>query len=266
MKNNYVLGYASNEMKRLQIQASLFESSARHFLINAGLKSGMKCMDVGCGIGNVSKLMRAMVGRKGSVLGTDIEKKYVDYCNYNNKSKNIAFVQDDILKTNVSEKFDIVYSRLMFVHLKDKLRAIKSMTQFTKKNGTIIIQELDHAPGSWLSYPDKPSVEQLRKIYVRLIKKTGGDPFSGRKLYNLFLDEGLQTTLYCEAPILQINQKPHNELGWRFALSLKPSILSNNLMTKSEFEKLIEDLKSISKDKRCFVTYARFFTIFGKKM
>ena len=64
-------------MKRLQIQALLFESSAKNSLIKAGLRPGMKCMDVGCGIGNVSKLMSDMVGNKGIVLGTDIEKKYV---------------------------------------------------------------------------------------------------------------------------------------------------------------------------------------------
>lgn len=266
MNNDYVLGYASNEMKRLQIQALLFESSAKNSLIKAGLRPGMKCMDVGCGIGNISKLMSDMVGNKGTVLGTDIEKKYVKYCNNNIKSKNIKFVQDNILQTNISETFDIVYSRLMFVHLKDKLKAIKSMMRFTKKNGTVIIQELDHAPNSWLSYPNKPCVEHLRKIYVKLIKKTGGDPLSGRKLYELFLDEGLKTELYCDVPILQMNQKPFNELGWRFAFSLKPHILSNNIMTKPQFEKLFDELKQISKDNMCFVTYARLFTVFGKKI
>ena len=264
MKNNYVLGYTSNEMKRLQIQASLFESFAREALIKAGLKPGMRCIDIGCGIGNVSKLMKEMVGKSGSVIGTDIEKKYVDYCNNNWKSLNISFSQDDILNSNISGKFDIVYSRLMFVHLKNKLKAIKLMKEIVKKNGMIIIQELDHAPGSWLSHPDKPSVEVLRKIYVKLIKKTGGDPFSGRKIYDLFLDEGLQTTLYCQVPILQMTQKPFSELGWMFADSLKSSILSNNFMTESQFEQLFDDLKEISKDKSCFVTYARFFTIFGK--
>jgi ubiquinone/menaquinone biosynthesis C-methylase UbiE len=92
LNNDYVLGYASNEMKRLQIQALLFESSAKNSLIKAGLKPDMKCMDVGCGIGNVSELMSDMVGNKGTVLGTDIEKKYVKYCNNNIKSKNMSLV------------------------------------------------------------------------------------------------------------------------------------------------------------------------------
>lgn len=265
MKNNYVLGYSTSEMKRLQIQASLFESFAKSALIKAGLRKGMNCIDIGCGIGSVSKLLLSLVGSKGQVIGTDIEKKYIDYCNRDNNSKNLKFIQDNILNTTVTGKFDITYSRLMFVHLKDKKRAIKSMVEFTKRNGAIIIQELDHAPGSWLSHPEKPSVEQLRKIYVKLIKKTGGDPFSGRKLYQLFLDEGLETKLHCEAPILQMNERPYNELGWMFAQSLKPAILSNGLMSESEFGNLYNDLKTLSKDKRCFVTYARFFTIFGKK-
>lgn len=63
------------------------------------------------------------------------------------------------------------------------------MIRLAKKDGVIIIQEFDHAPGSWLSYPKRESVERLRKIYVALVKKMGGDPLAGRKLYKMIVKE-----------------------------------------------------------------------------
>jgi hypothetical protein len=47
----------------------------------------------------------------------------------------------------------------------------------------VVIEEVDHAPDSWLCYPENQSVNTLREVYVTLVKKAGGDPFAGRKIY-----------------------------------------------------------------------------------
>jgi hypothetical protein len=39
----------------------------------------------------------------------------------------------------------------------------------------VVIEEVDHAPDSWLCYPENQN--------VTLVKKAGGDPFAGRKIY-----------------------------------------------------------------------------------
>lgn len=265
MKPNYVLSSKSSEIQRLNIQSLLFEPFVIDALNKAGIKKGMKCLDVGCGSGDVTRLLSTMVGKSGSVIGIDVQKKYLDYCNKVTKQKNVKFVHDNIIDSKLTGTFDVVFSRFMFVHLTDKLQALRSMINLTKKNGVVIIQELDNAPGSWLSYPKKDCVEKLRSTYTSLVKKMGGDPLAGRKLYKLFVDEGLQTEVECHSPCLVMNKTPFNELGWRIANSLKPEILSQKLLTESEFKKLFSDLKAMTKDEACFVTYARFFNVIGKK-
>jgi SAM-dependent methyltransferase len=235
-------------------------------LNKSGIKKGMNCLDVGCGSGDVTRLLSKMVGKSGSVVGIDVEKKYLDYCNKVNKQENVKFVHDNIIDSKLVGTFDIVFSRFMFVHLTDKIQALKSMINLTKKNGVVIIQELDNAPGTWLSYPKKDCVEKLRSTYTALVKRMGGDPLAGRKLYKLFIDQGLRTELECHSPCIVMNKTPFNELGWRIANSLKPAILSKKLMSESEFNKLILDLKVMTKDETCFVTYARFFNVIGKRL
>ena len=267
MKNDYVLGNQPEEIERLKIQASFFEPMAKEVLMKAGIKKGMRCVDVGCGSGDVTRMMGSIVGKKGIVIGIDMNQKYIQYCTKVNKQSNVAFVCDDIIGTKLIKKedFDIIYSRFMFVHLKDKLSALKSMIRLAKKDGVIVIQETDHSPGSWLSYPKRESVEQLRKIYVRLIKKMGGDPLAGRKLYRMFVKESMRTTVECYSPCLLMGHKPYSDLGWRLAESLKPQIISFGLLSQTEYRKLLDELREMSNDTESFATYARFFSVSGRK-
>ncbi|HEX2014811.1 MAG TPA: methyltransferase type 11, partial [Nitrososphaera sp.] len=150
-------------------------------------------------------------------------------------------------------------------HLKDKKTAVRSMKRLLKKGGCVVIQELDHAPGSWLCYPEDKNVEKLRKVFVALLKKSGGDPLAGRKLYKLLVDESFDAGVDCFSPCLLMGHEPYSTLGWRIMDSLKPQILSQGLLDKKGFAEMHEGLKRLSASKDCFVTYARFFSAIGRK-
>jgi ubiquinone/menaquinone biosynthesis C-methylase UbiE len=268
MTDSYVLGNLDNEIARLEVQSAFFEPLTRRTLLKAGIKDGMKCLDVGCGSGSASRLMANLVGGKGKVVGLDIDEKYLQYCRNYKTPPNAEFMLDDISNSKLVKKkevFDIIYSRFMFVHLKDVRKAVQSMKQLTRKGGVVIIEELDHAPDSWLCYPENQSVSTLRKIYVALVKKAGGDPFAGRKIYRLLVEESFDASVECNSPCLMMGHEPYNTLGWRIAESLKPQILSFGLLSDQEYVKMFSDLKNLSKDNKSFVTYARFFSVIGRK-
>lgn len=267
LKNNYVLGNTSEEIERLKIQSSLFEPIAKDSLFKAGIRSGMICADIGCGSGDVARMIGGIVGNKGQVVGVDINENYIKYCKATTNQKNISFACSDITKSKdlSDESFDIVYSRFMFVHLSDRVTALKHMIRLAKKNGVIIIQELDHSPDSWLSYPKRKSVETLRKLYVKLVRNAGGDPLAGRKLYKMFVDQHLNATVESYSPCLVMGREPYNSLGLKIAQSLKPQILALGLISQKEYDKLFNDLKEMSVDPHSFVLYARLFSVIGRK-
>jgi ubiquinone/menaquinone biosynthesis C-methylase UbiE len=265
---DYILGRTDSEIARLEIQATLFEPLTKYTLLNAGLKKGMKCIDIGCGSGSVSKLMARMVGKTGRVVGVDIVDRYLQYCNSRiSPNENIKFLHDDICNSQLigKESFDIVYSRFMFHHLENRREAVRSMKQLTKRGGRVLIQELDHAPGSWLCYPDNEVFNTLRKVYVALIEKAGGDPLAGRKLYKLLMEESFDSNVECHSPCILMGQEPYSSLGWQLAESLKPQILERGIQTEQEYSKMYEGLKSLAKDKGSFVAYSRLFSALGMK-
>lgn len=265
MSDSYVLGNQQSEIERLDLQASFFEPFSQVALTKAGVKEGTRCLDVGCGSGSVTRLMAWMVGSEGRVTGIDIDDKYLAYCRSINAYPNVNFIHDDVSSHSIGGNFDVAFSRFMFVHLRDPRKAVRSMKELVKEGGKVIIQELDHSPDSWLSYPNEDCVDDLRKAFVTLVAKSGGDPLAGRKLYKMLVDESLETSVECYSPCLMMGCGPHSSLGWRIADSLKPMILQHGLMKESEYEKMFRDLEKLSKKKDSFVTYARFFSVIGQK-
>jgi ubiquinone/menaquinone biosynthesis C-methylase UbiE len=264
----YILGNRDSEIARLEIQANLFEALTKQTLLNAGLKKGFSCIDIGCGSGSVTRLMAKMVGKTGHVVGVDMDDRYLHYCNRSITSRqNIEFIHDDICKSrlHMKERFDIVYSRFTFHHLPDRKEALRSMKRLAKKHGIVMIQDLDHAPGSWLCYPENKVFNTLRKVYVALLKKGGGDPLAGRKLYKLVIDESFDANVDCYSPCILMGQEPYSSLGWQLAESIKPQILEHGLQSKQEYAKMYEGLKRLANDKGSFVAYSRFFSVLGRK-
>ena len=267
MPEGYILGNKDSEIARLETQANLFEALTRQALLNAGLKKGMNCIDIGCGSGSVTRLMAKMVGKTGRVVGVDKDNRYLSYCNRSIASKqNIEFLYDDISKSqlDLKRRFDIVYSRFTFHHLTDRREALRSMKRMTKNQGIVIIQDLDHAPGSWLCYPENKVFNTLRKVYVALIKKGGGDPLVGRKLYKLLVDDSLDANMDCFSPCILMGHEPYSSLGWQLAESIKPQILDQGLQSEQEYYKMYEGLRTLAKDRGSFVTYARLFSALGR--
>ncbi|MDQ6668243.1 MAG: methyltransferase domain-containing protein, partial [Thermoproteota archaeon] len=189
---NYVLGSSDKEIERLNLQSALFEKETIQTLNLAGIKQGMRCLDVGCGVGHTSFLLSKLVGRTGKVVGLDMSEDNIETCKKQSIpiTNNLEFVVGDLHDTKLEESsFDFVYSRFLFQHLIDPKKALARISKLTADLAIIATEELDH--GLWLSYPPDPNLRKLKKAYTNLLRLSGSDPFIARKLYGIFLKNGL---------------------------------------------------------------------------
>jgi cyclopropane fatty-acyl-phospholipid synthase-like methyltransferase len=58
----YPLGHSEHELERLNTQARYVEPVTRRFFREAGVKAGMRVLDVGSGAGDVAFLAADLVG------------------------------------------------------------------------------------------------------------------------------------------------------------------------------------------------------------
>lgn len=70
---HYLMGRTSAEYQRLRMQAEVWDEATKRLLLKAGLRAGMSCLDLGCGPGQVMRLMNEIVGPEGSVTGVDVD-------------------------------------------------------------------------------------------------------------------------------------------------------------------------------------------------
>ena len=68
----YAFGHAQRELDRLSLQARILEPYTRRLFVDAGISTGMRVLDVGCGSGDVSMLAGEIVGPSGQVVGVDL--------------------------------------------------------------------------------------------------------------------------------------------------------------------------------------------------
>ena len=67
----YVFGDDRKELARLQRQAEYFAKPTVDILKRAGLGAGVRVLDIGCGVGDVSLVAADLVGPTGAMVGID---------------------------------------------------------------------------------------------------------------------------------------------------------------------------------------------------
>src|SRR5215470_9141262 len=70
----YVMGHDDRERRRLSLQASILNPLSDQLLRRAGLSAGMRVLDIGCGVGELSMVAARLVGPTGHVTGIDIDE------------------------------------------------------------------------------------------------------------------------------------------------------------------------------------------------
>lgn len=111
-------------------------------------------LDFGCGTGYGSYLLHEKGARK--VVGVDISKDAIDYCNSNYKANNLEFKSDDCTKCQLQNStFDIIVSFEVIEHLKMVDCFLSEVKRLLKKNGLFVV-----------STPNKLTYQGSNKFHV----------------------------------------------------------------------------------------------------
>jgi ubiquinone/menaquinone biosynthesis C-methylase UbiE len=189
-----VLGRTNEEYDRLRWQARLLEPATRSVLDRAGLRQGMTCLDVGCGPGEVMRLMAERVGPGGHVVGVDIDGKLAREAASTLASKGLQ--QCTVMEANIATleqvryaPFDFVFARLVLIHLDDPLSAVRKMYGWLKPGGCLVIQ--DYHLDAIESYPAFEPVYELKRTFFAVCERTHRDARAGLKLPSYFVESGV---------------------------------------------------------------------------
>lgn len=192
----YVLGHSEQELARLEQQSALFANETRNVLVNAGLKTGMSVLDIGCGVGDVSLLAAQIVGPSGSVLGIDRAGQALSVARARAERaglKSARFEEADVFAFEPGRTFDAAIGRFILMHVADPVAVLKRLARFLNAAGSVAFLEMDIDQAG--AEPELPLLTACIERITGTYRRVGVEPDMGSKLYAAFRAAGLNPKL-----------------------------------------------------------------------
>ncbi|UXA08101.1 methyltransferase domain-containing protein [Mycobacterium sp. SMC-2] len=190
--STYVLGHADVEVRRLLLQGRLYNDYTEHALRLAGLRPGMRVLDIGCGPGDVSFIAARLVGPTGRVLGVDAAPAMVELARARATEqglRTVRFTQDAVDAITLDEPVDAVIGRLILMHLPDPAGTLRHLSSFVRPGGVVAFSENDIT--ATRAIPDLPLFGRVSAGIVRAFEALGLSARFGTTLHTVFTDAGL---------------------------------------------------------------------------
>jgi ubiquinone/menaquinone biosynthesis C-methylase UbiE len=190
----YILGHTPEAFQRLLKQGQLFNPFTRRLLEDAGLRAGMKVLDVGCGPGDVSLIAAELVGEEGSVIGVDTNASVLDIAQARAQAaglRQVSFLAGDIRDLALEQEFDAIVGRLILQHVREPAALLRRLVPHLRSGGVLAFQEHDIPPQPDATLPPSPLWEQAVTWVRHAFQQAGVELRMGMKLYGTFLSAGL---------------------------------------------------------------------------
>jgi len=195
---------AQAEAYRLELEASLYDPLTRELLIEAGVREGMRVLDVGSGRGAVALLASDLVGPTGCVVGLACSETMVRMAaeNVSDAGKtNVRFVRADAGTARLRGRFDALVGRFILRELDDAVEALRRLSRLLVPGGIVAFHEKVLAiPVT--SFPCLPLLEDVRSWMEQARRHAGVEIAMGARLPQLYTSAGLPSpSLRLDAPV-----------------------------------------------------------------
>ena len=191
-----VCGHSPHELERLEAQAAFFADISRRALAAAGVGRGMRVLDIGCGVGDLSFLAADLVGPFGAVTGVDRASEAIDIAEVRRRNRSLEYVRFMTAEVDTlqgEDEFDALVGRFVLMHQSDPARTLRHAARFVRSGGVVAILE-SHMAGSLAgvhSHPFSPSYNRILDTIVRILEAAGAHIDMGLRLHRTFVEAGL---------------------------------------------------------------------------
>jgi SAM-dependent methyltransferase len=137
----YVFDNAAPQARaRLAALADVHDEGTIRHLLARGVADGWKCLEIGGGLGTITRWLSDRVGPRGHVLTTDIDTRFLATIG----RANVEVRRHDILIDPLPDAtFDLAYARLVLEHLSDPGLALDRMATAIRPGGWLMVEDFE---------------------------------------------------------------------------------------------------------------------------
>lgn len=249
-ERSYIHGMSAEEQDRLSLMNRLINEGSMRELAVA---SGTRALDVGCGLGQMARLIARAAGPAGRVVGIDVAEEQIS------EAKRLAAAdgEDGLVDFRLAggagfpleddewATFDLAHTRFVLEHVSDPLAIVRQMVRAVKPGGRVALSDDDH--DIMRMAPDVPGFADLWQAYVRVYDRNGNDPFVGRRLVSLLHEAGARpvrnTWMFYGSCAGAPHFEDYAENIIRVLEGAKDAILVNSLIDRRVFDDVITAMR-----------------------
>jgi SAM-dependent methyltransferase len=201
--SDYEFGSAEDELARLEVQGRALAPATRMIFAAAGIRAGMRVLDLGCGAGDVAFVAADLVGPEGYVIGVDRSADALGRARLRAEQRGLTeveFVEGDIHDPAPGGPFDAIVGRLILMYVPDPAAVLRQQATVLRAGGLVVPIEFDIPAGRAL--PTTPLVSQALAWVVEAFAKGGIQPALGTRLWAILREAGLR-------PLGMLGIQPH---------------------------------------------------------
>ena len=263
---SYIIRGGQAGRERLRLLARVMRPTTEALFERAGLREGMRCLDVGCGGGDVSFDLARLVGARGRVVGIDLDAVKVATARAEATAAglaNVEFRAVDIVGGDLPQPgFDLVYARFLLTHLREPQHAVERLCGLLAPGGLMVVEDIDFS-GSF-SQPPSWAFAAYVDLYRRAALARGAHPDIGPRLPGLLESAGI-------APVEMQVVQPASLRGEVKLLSaitveaIADAVLAAGLAAGDEIERIVDELQRVGRDETTVMSTPRIVQAWGRR-
>jgi SAM-dependent methyltransferase len=297
-----VLGTGRDELDRLALQHRLWSDAAHAAWRTAGLRTGHRVLDVGCGPGFASFDLAQLVGRSGLVVGVDESRSFIEHLKQQASARslpqlhgqlgdvqNLAAALSKLPSALFSRKppersedvapepladgfpsgtpggsFDLAYARWVLCFVPDPESVVRAVASFLAPGGRFVIHDY-FAYRTMTMAPRRQSFDRVVAATIESWAEHGGDSDVCARLPRILENAGLRLEH------LNVHQRIARggdtmfawpDTWWR---NYAPKLVAMGLLSQEHCDELFRDLDEVARSTTDFIVCPPVYEIIGVK-
>ena len=261
---SYVLRGGQAGAARLRLINRVKWPTTERLLATAGLRAGMRVLDLGCGGGAVTLRLAALVRPEGEVVGIDLDPSILRLAKQEAEDSNlpVSFRHLGAEELDEAAAYDFAYSRYLMSHLRHPERALEAMVSALRPGGLLAVEDI-FFPGH-VCHPPNAAFDRYLELYGAVVRAKGADPAIGARLVGMTLDAGL-SDVQVELVVPVFRDGEGKRVAQVTMEHIREAVVGAGLASDAEVDTVVADLEAFADDERTQMSIAPTFQVWGRK-
>jgi 2-polyprenyl-3-methyl-5-hydroxy-6-metoxy-1,4-benzoquinol methylase len=261
--DNYLLGSGRSDHDRLRVISAIHDERTRELLRKAGLISGHRFVEFGCGLGYVT---RWAAGQGAHATGIDLNEDHLLVATELARQaglENARFRAANIYEPGLGpESVDVAYSRWLLVHLNRPVDAMRAIYAALRPSGLMVCEEADVS--AVYAEPASAAYAELRDICIEGGRQRGADYAGGRRVHLWAKEAGFEL-VHVDA------YHPHYTTGehkgfWNWTLrAVALGLVKEGSLTAARLDELVQGMDQADASADTLVAHSRMHQLIARK-